>query len=196
MLFKKTPDVPKEISDSKMTKWYSSLSDQDKVRTNRYLDRADTSSSYHFISSVAAAAIADENHSFAALVCEEGLGHQLTDMQRFTINELMIDAYIGTKRYDDAKGVCESNLKLYPSVSKEIIADNNGSVPEKMNCRNRYVDIVVGVGSGYDEAFALLDRFFDMNLISKEDLTFRKQSLKIHRLQRSFDGVYTYTYKS
>ncbi|MCL2143833.1 MAG: hypothetical protein FWH44_06230 [Methanomassiliicoccaceae archaeon] len=200
MLFRKAKevqkDVPKEISDANVKEWYSSLSDQDKVKTKRYLAGADVSSAHSFLSSVAASALTDENYAFAALVCEECLRCDMSDTQRFDVIEMLIDAYIGSKRYDEAKEQCERNLSMYPSVSPEIIKKNNGSLPEKLNCRNRYIDIVVGVESGYDEAFRLLDRFFEMGLMSGEDLALRKQSLKIHRLQRSFDGVYTYTYKN
>ena len=200
MLFKKakevSEDIPEQIQKANVTQWYASLSDQDKVKTKRYLASADISSAHSFLSSVAAAALTDENYAFAALVCEECLKCDMSDTQRFAVIEMLIDAYIGSKRYDEAKEQCECNLSIYPFVSPDIMKKNNGSLPEKLNCRNRYIDIVVGIESGYDEAFRLLDRFFEMGLINEEDLALRKQSLKIHRLQRSFDGVYTYTYKN
>jgi len=196
MLFRRASEVPKEVSDAKMTEWYHSLSEQDKNRTDRYLKDADTSSRCAFLSSLGDAALRDENWQFASFVHEECLRKELSAMQRFAVTESLIDSYIGTKRYDDAKRLCEDNLKLFASVRNEILKANGGSLPERLNCRNRYVDIVVGVESGYDEAFALLERFFDMGLISAEDLAYRKQSLKIHRLQRSFDGVFTYSYKN
>jgi glutamate mutase epsilon subunit len=192
----RSEDIPKEISDAKLDEWYTSLSDQHKIMLNRYSKKADTSSGNSFLSSVADAALADNNYSFAVTICESCLTRDTSKLQIFNINETLIDAYIGTKRYDDAKRICEENLKIAPSLLDEIKARNCGKIPEKMNCRNRYVDIIVGIESGYDKAFELLDRFFSMNLISEEDLAFRKQSLKIHRLQRSFDGVYTYTYKN
>jgi hypothetical protein len=192
----RSEDIPKEISDAKLDEWYSSLSDQHKIMLNRYSKKADTSSGNSFLSSVADAALADNNYAFAVMICETCLACGTSKMQRFDNAETLIDAYIGMKRYDDAKRICEDNLELIPSVIDQIKARNNGKMPEKMNCRNRYIDVVVGIESGYDKAFELLDRFFSMNLISAEDLAFRKQSLKIHRLQRSFDGVYTYTYKN
>jgi hypothetical protein len=161
----------------------------------RYLDAADRSSARSFLSSAASAALAEDNHAFAAAVCEECLRKEMPFIDMFTVTESLIEAYIGAKRYDDAKCMCEKNLALYPAVSEQITAKNNGSVPEKMNCRNRYIDVVIGIESGYDEAFKLLDRFFEMGLLTEEDMRYRKQSLKIHRLQRSFDGVYTYTYR-
>ena len=194
MLFRKA-DVPKEISDAKVRDWYLALSDQDRTKLSRYIADADTSSPFSFLSSAASAALNDDNHPFAASLCSECLGRELSGPQRFMITETLIGSYIGMKRYDDAKALCENNLKLFPSVKKDILKANGGSLPEKLNCRNRYIDIVVGIESGYDEAFRLLDRFFDMGLISGEELAFRTQSLKIHRLQRSFDGVFTYSYK-
>jgi hypothetical protein len=195
VIFKKDAVIPKEISNAGVKAWYSSLSDQDKNRTSRYLPKAETSSPYRFFISVAAAAENDENHAFSASLCEQCLSLGSTEMERFVASELLIEAYIGAKRYNDAKLLCESNLSLFPSLSSELMKENGGSLPQKLNCRNRYVDILVGVESGYDDAFALLDRFLKMGLISKEDHAFRKQSLKIHRLQRSFDGVFTYSYK-
>jgi len=194
MLFKKAAKAPAEISKVGLDAWYASLSEQDKVRLNRYLNDADTSSAYAFISSVAGSAVSDENHPFAVLMCEEGLKTGMTDMQRFMLTETIIEAYIGTKRYDDAKRCCESNLSLYLKICTELISMNNGKLPERICCRNRYIDIVVGVESGYDDAFGLLERFFEMGMIGEEELRFRRQSLKIHRLQRSFDGIYTYDY--
>jgi len=194
MLFKKAAELPAEISEAGLDDWYGSLSEQDKLKMKRYLKDADTSSVYGFMSSVADSALKDENHAFAALICEECLKNKVTDMQTFLITETMIESYIGTKRYDDAKACCELNLSLYPKISSELISINGGKLPKKMCCRNRYIDVLVGIESGYDEAFRLLDRFFEMGMLDEEELTFRVQSLKIHRLQRSFDGIYTYDY--
>jgi tetratricopeptide (TPR) repeat protein len=165
------------------------------VKLERYLKNADPSSAHSFLSSAAKLALDEENYAFAITLCEECLDRVLSDIRRFDVRELLIEAYIGAKRYDDAKAVCEKNLSLYPVVSKKIILRNHGSIPENMACRNRYIDVAVGIESGYDEAFKLLDRFLEMGLISGEDYRLRKQSLKIHRLQRSFDGVYTYAFK-
>ena len=181
-----------------LDEWYSSLSDRDKVRMERYADMEinnSISNAYEFLLSMGSSALEEENYSFSVIVLKECLSRTETKIQTFDVTELLIDACIGAKLYDDAKSLCEKDLLLYPEISDVLKARNDGNVPEKMNCRNRYVDVVVGIESGYDEAFVLLDRFLEMGLISKEDHTFRRQSLKIHRLQRSFDGVYTYAYK-
>ena len=38
----------------------------------------------------------------------------------------------------------------------------------------------------------MLDKYHEMGLLNDEDLEYRRNSLKVHRLQRTFDGVYTY----
>jgi len=194
MLFKKAADVPDAVKKAGLKDWYSALSEKDKVILNRYLGNADVSSIYGFMSSVADSALRDENYPFAVSICEECLRGDLTDIRRFLVTEMLIESYIGAKRYDDAKACCESNLSLYPGVSEEFVSMNGGKLPEKVCCRNRYIDVVVGIESGYDEAFRLLERFLRMGMISEEEASFRTQSLKIHRLQRSFDGIYTYDY--
>ena len=189
------PELKRTMERLALKEWFSSLSERDKVRMERYADpKAETP--YRFLLSAGSASLEEENYAFASVVLEKCMGSAVSDIQMFDVTELLIDAYIGDKRYDEAKQQCERNLSLCPKISEQIKERNSGSLPEKMNCRNRYIDVVVGVESGYDEAFRLLDRFLDTGLISKEDHAFRTQSLKIHRLQRSFDGVYTYTYKN
>ena len=51
---------------------------------------------------------------------------------------------------------------------------------------------MVGVDGDYDGAFAVLDRYNAMGLIDDEELAYRKQSLKIHRMQKSFDNLFNY----
>ena len=189
------PELKRTTERLGLKDWSSSLSERDTVRMERYADPKAVSP-YQFLLSAGSASLDEENYEFSSAVLEECLRRASSDMQVFDVTELLIDAYIGSKRYDEAKQQCEKNLSLYPGTAEQIKGRNNGVLPEKLNCRNRYIDVVVGVESGYDEAFRLLDRFLDMGLISKEDHAFRTQSLKIHRLQRSFDGVYTYTYKN
>ena len=64
-------------------------------------------------------------------------------------------------------------------------------VPEDLRFRNRTIDILVGYMKDYESANAALDEFFEIGIISEEDLKFRKNSLKIHRLQRTFDSIYS-----
>ncbi|MDR0508551.1 MAG: hypothetical protein LBG63_01815, partial [Candidatus Methanoplasma sp.] len=70
-----------------------------------------------------------------------------------------------------------------------------GSLPEAIMCRNYTVNVLTGIRSDYDAGDAALERFYEIGLISKEDLMYRKQSLKIHRLQRTFDSIYVLKFK-
>lgn len=190
-MFKRSHDIPAQVSESGMDEWYSKLDDQTKVKLKRYIDRAKTDSKMSFFISVMDAALADENYQFAAFMGKNASEEKISDLQRFILNEHLIESYMGTEEFDDAKKTSYDNLDLYPKIKADLIGID-GKIPEKMNCRNRLIDVLVGVESDYDGANKLLDRFYDMELISKEDLDFRRQSLKVHRLQRAFDGVYTY----
>ena len=186
-------NVPPEINNAKVSKWYLSLDDQNKVKLNRYIGKCDTSSQTSFFMSLTKLALDDENYKFAATVGDTH-NMKMEPYAKFIMNELLIDAYIGTERYDDSKRACYENLDAFQNISERYKKENNG-IPQKMNCRNRLIDILVGVEVNYDGAFLELNRFYDMGLISSEDLDFRVQSLKIHRLQRTFDGVYTFRKK-
>ena len=65
-------------------------------------------------------------------------------------------------------------------------------MPEVLQFRNMYINVIVGIESNYDLAFQMLDRYNQMGILSDEDLVYRRNSLTTHRLQRLFDGVYTY----
>ncbi|MFA6709909.1 MAG: hypothetical protein WCR24_00550 [Candidatus Methanomethylophilaceae archaeon] len=184
--------IPAEVKTVGLEKWFSGLSDQDKIRLGRYLPNAKGSSGMEFLMSIIKASLADENYSFAIMLCQDAYDLEMTDVQAFLVNEDLIDAYIGAERYDDAKAACAANIKLFPTISEEYIKMNGGELPTKINFRNRFIDILVGIESDYDTAYEMLDTYFRMGLLSEEDLKLRKQSLKIHRLQRSFDGIYTY----
>lgn len=184
--------IPAEIKAVGLEKWFSELSDQDRIRLGRYLPNAEGSSGIEFLMSLIEVSLADENYSFAIMLCQDAYDLEMTDIQAFLVNEDLIDAYIGAERYADAKAACAANIELFPKISEEYIRMNNGELPTKINFRNRFIDILVGVESDYDSAYEMLDTYFKMGLLSEEDLKLRKQSLKIHRLQRSFDGIYTY----
>ena len=60
-------NVPQKVKNAKLAKWYeSSLTDQDRVKLNRYLDFADERDATRFILTVINAAIDDHNYRFAA----------------------------------------------------------------------------------------------------------------------------------
>ena len=185
-------EIPSKIVKVGLSDWYGKLSDTDKVKMNRYLDKSDDTSAYTFLLSMIRLASADENYKFGLTLCLATNDLTLNAYERFLVNEEFIDVLIGREMYEDAKNVCDINLSIYPIVKDFVLADNGGVVPEKLNFRNRYIDIIVGVECQYDKAFEMLDKYCEMGLISKEDLGYRKNSLLTHRLQRTFDGIYTY----
>jgi len=186
------PSVPKEISAVKLTKWYSSLDEKDVIKLGRYIGNADTSSETTFFISVMELSAKDENFKFSAFIGDSGKKMKMNDMERFLFNEKLIESYMGAERYEDAKATCRESLTIYPKISEKFLKDNNGVLPEKLNCRNNLIDVMVGIDVDYDGAFKMLDHFFELKLIDKETYDLRVQSLKIHRMQRVFDGVYTY----
>lgn len=192
MLFKKNDDIPQKIKAAKAESWYRKLSEQDKMKLSRYLDSADGSGFYDFFISVIDLSLADDNPKFAVVLCEQIYEEsELTDYQKFNVNERIIDAYIGAARYEDAKAACEANLNLYPTIKDELIRDKGG-IPQNLNFRNRYIDILVGIDSSYDLAFEMLGKYNKMGILDDDELQYRINSLKTHRLQRVFDGVYSY----
>ena len=187
----KRSGVPKKISETGVTEWYLSLDDRDRTVLDRYIEGADGSSGVSFFTTVVGLAVDDENFAFASSVGDAASGLRMSGMERFLLNEKIISAHMSSERFDDARRFCEESLSVYPDIAEEFVRNNNG-VPRTLNCRNRLIDIMVGIDGDYDGAAAMLERFLDLGLIDEEELVFRKNSLKIHRMQRVFDGVYSY----
>ena len=192
-MFKKDGKVPAEVRKAKLESWYSGLDDSGRIRALRYVEGAKCSSSYDFFIDVIGKAIADENFEFAVKLCNDAYANvDMTEYQRFVLNELLIDSYCGCERYDDAKVACETNYDLFPKIKDELANANGGNVPDVLKFRNQYINIIVGVESNYDLGFEMLEKYNKMGILSDEDLEYRRNSLRTHRLQRIFDGVYTY----
>ena len=192
-MFKKDGKTPAEIKKAKLEDWYSGLDDQSKIRIPRYLDGVKVSSPFEFFNDIIGRAIADENCNFAVKLCEDAYANVgMTDYQKFKINEQLIVAYCGCDRYDDAKAACETNYELFSKIKDDLIAENGGKVPEVLQFRNQYINVIVGIESNYDLGFEMLKRYNQMGILSDEDLEYRTNSLRTHRLQKLFDGVYTY----
>jgi len=185
-------DIPDKVRKAGAVKWYKALDDRSRVKLNRYAENADASSAISFFTSVMDLALKDENYPFASFVGGSALKECTTDIQRFIVTERMIEAYMGSEMYDSAKEECMRNLDLYPKIRGELYP--NG-IPEKLCCRGCLIDVLVGIESNYDEAQRMLLLFRDIGMISDGDLNLRSDSLRIHRLQRAFDGVYTYRRK-
>ncbi len=180
--------VPKEISAVKLKKWFKSLDERDRNRISRYASGADTSSQIAFITDVMSKANADENHAVALIAGEFGESLDMDDNERFDFVNVYIESLFGSGDACRAKELCLQNIEAVPKVLDRLIA---GGIPEQIPCRNRLIDILVGVERDYDGADKMLVRFNEMKILSDEDLDYRLQSLKIHRLQRTFDSVFS-----
>lgn len=181
-------EIPKQVSEAGLDDWYSGLSSQDRVRTRRYLEGISTSSAATFLDDLMARAVEDHNYKLAVTAGKYLDGMELSDFDRFRSTELLIEGMFGADDFDGAKEMCCRNLDLYPLVSEELIAEGGG-VPH-LSCRNRLIDILVGVEGAYDDAYDVLDRYCEMGLIDEEERDLRKQSLKVHRMQRTFDNIF------
>ena len=182
-------EIPSQISEAGLDDWYSGLTSQDRVRTRRYLDGIDTSSGVALLSDLIVRAVEDHNYKLAVTAGRFLDGMELSDYDRFKTTEIYIEGLFGADEYETAKAMCCRNLDLYPIVSGRIV-EENGGVPQKLSCRNRLIDILVGVEGDYDDAYEVLDRYAEMGLIDEAERDLRKQSLKIHRMQRSFDNIF------
>jgi hypothetical protein len=191
MFFKKDKDIPAEVAAVDLGKWYSGLSDQDKVKLGRYLKDADTSSVASFFKSVMNKMIEDENESIAVTAGSYAMSLNMDDISRYDINEKLILAYYGMKKYDECLEACKFGLSMIPSVKPILFERSGGKIPGDVYCRNYTLNVLVGIFFDYDAGDAALDEFLKLGLISEEDLEYRKQSNKIFRLQRTFDGIYT-----
>jgi len=191
MIFSRQKDVPEEIQKVGLKDWYSELTDQDKVKVGRYVKEADTSSTLKFCLSVMKKAAEEENYYAAVLVGEKILGADLDTMERFDVLESVIPSYFGLGKYDECLKCCDEGIEIIKKNMNAIVERNNGSLPESIMCRNYTINVLIGAFGDYEAGDAALDRFFEMGLISEEDLRYRKQSHKIHRMQRTFDSVFT-----
>lgn len=185
-------EVPKELQQTGLSDWYSGLNDPTRVKVRRYLDGIDTSSTAALLTELMTRSSEDHNYKLSAAVGEYALSMDLTPMDRFTVTEAFIDGLFGCGRYEDAKKQCCLNLDLFPELREEILSANGGEIPKKLMCRNRLIDIMVGVDYAYDEAISLLDDYVEIGILDPEELAYRKQSLKIHRMQKSFDNIFMY----
>lgn len=185
-------DIPAEVSAVGLDDWYSGLNDPTRVKMRRYLGGIDTSSQVAFLRQLMARSYEDHNYGLSIIAGEYSRDHDMDDYTRFLMNEGYIDGLFGADRFDDAKVVCCESLDLFPGIRDRFLQDNEGELPKSISCRNRLIDIMVGVESDYDGAYEALDEFVNIGILDADELDYRKQSLKIHRLQKSFDNLFTY----
>ena len=185
-------NYPPKVKAAKLTKWYDSLNEQDRVKLKRYLDFADDRDAASFITTVMLAAIDDHNYKFAAKVADTSAGISFNTTQTYDVNEAVILAFFNTERYDECLERCDKGLMMLknPKVQAHIRTED-GSYPETINCRNYKINVIVGVRKDYDAAPAILDGFVADGLITEEEANYRKESIKTYKLQRTFDGIFS-----
>lgn len=185
-------DIPAEISAVKLEDWFNSLNDINKVKVKRYLNGINTDSAKDFLVDLMKRSEEDHNYGLSIIAGQYALSLDLSDYDRFMVTESYIDGLFGAEKYDELKTQCCNNLDLFPSVKDRYINENSGALPKTIYCRNRLIDVLVGVESDYDGAYEALDEFVEIGILSKDELDYRKNSLKIHRMQKTFDNVFTY----
>ncbi len=185
-------DIPREVAEASLGEWYSSLSDPDRVRVRRYLQGIDTSSPEAFMVQLMERSTEDHNYRLSVSAGRYAESMELDDYGRFRVTEAYIEGLFGAEMYEEAKGACCRNLDLYPAISERFLADNGGEVPKRVSCRNRLIDIVIGVENQYDMAEEILSGYVGLGLLDEEEKAYRLQSIKIHRMQKTFDNLYNY----
>lgn len=181
--------IPKEVSAVQLKKWFKSLDDRDKNRVARYASGADTTSQISFITDLMSRANADENYPVSLIAGELGETLESDDKEKFDFYNEYIEALFYSGDSCRSKELCLKNIDLVPGIIEYI---TDGGIPERVPCRNRLIDILIGVEGDYDGAQKMLVRFNELNILSDEDLEYRTQSLRIHRLQRTFDSIFTH----
>lgn len=184
-------EIPAEISAVGLEEWFDSLNDMNKVKVKRYLNCIDTTSKQGFLVDLMVRSSNDANYKLSVIAGEYALSQELSDYDRFKVTEAYIDGLFGAEEFDKLKGECCKNLDLFPSIKDQFLEDNGGELPKTIYCRNRLIDTMVGVESDYEGAIQALDEFVAIGIMNEDELSYRKQSLKIHRMQRTFDSVFS-----
>ena len=185
-------DVPAEITAVKLDDWFGSLNDMNKVKVKRYLGCIDTTSPQNFLVDLMTRSSKDHNYGLSVMAGQYALSQDLSDYDRFMVTEAYIDGLFGAENYEEMKVQCCNNLDLFPTIKDRFLNENDGVLPKTIYCRNRLIDVLVGVESDYDQAYEVLDEFVKIGILSEDELNYRKQSLKIHRMQKTFDNVFIY----
>ena len=184
-------ETPAEISAVGLDEWYASLNDMNKVKVKRYLNCIDTTSKQDFLVDLMMRSGKDSNYGLSVMAGQYALSQDLSDYDRFKVTEAYIDGLFGAEKFDELKVQCCNNLDLFPKIKDEFLDDNGGVLPKTIYCRNRLIDVMVGVDSDYEGAIDALDSFAEIGIMDPDELAYRKQSLKIHRMQKTFDNVFS-----
>ena len=185
-------EVPPEVEKTGVSEWYAGLNDPNKVKVKRYLAGIDTSSPAAFLTELMLRSEEDHNYGLSTTAGSYALTMDLDDYTRFKVREAYIDGLYGSEKYDEAKEQCCINLDLFPEIQETFLEENGDELPKDIKCRNRLIDILVGVECAYDDAMDVLVDYVRIGIMDPEELPYRKQSLKIHRMQKTFDNIYSY----
>ncbi len=184
-------EVPAEIVTVGLESWFGSLSDMDKVKVKRYLNCIDTASKQGFLVDFMKRSADDHNYKLSVMAGRFTLSQDLSDYDRFIVTEALIDGLFGAEDYDEVKVQCCNNLDLFPAVKDRFLDDNGGELPKTIYCRNRLIDVMVGIDGDYDGAIEALEEFVRIGIMDESELGYRIQSLKIHKMQTTFDGIFS-----
>ncbi|MBO4357277.1 MAG: hypothetical protein J5813_03805 [Candidatus Methanomethylophilaceae archaeon] len=185
-------EIPAEISAVKLDDWFDSLNDMNKVKVKRYLNCIDTTSPQNFLVDLMIRSSMDHNYGLSVIAGQYALSQDLSDYDRFMVTEAYIDGLFGAENYEEMKVQCCNNLDLFPTIKDRFLKENDGELPKTIYCRNRLIDVLVGVESDYEQAYEVLDEYVKIGILNEDELNYRKQSLKIHRMQKTFDNVLIY----
>ena len=183
-------EIPAEINAVGLNEWYASLNDVNKVKVKRYLGCIDTTSKQNFFVDLMNRSSEDHNYKLSVMAGQYALSLDLCDYDRFMVTESYIDGLFGAEQYEEMKVQCCNNLDLFPAIKERFLYENGGELPKTIYCRNRLIDVLVGVDYDYDSAMDSLDEFVAIGILNEDELGYRKQSLKIHKMQKSFDNVF------
>lgn len=185
-------ETPPEVAEVGLGQWYGALTPPDQVRVRRYLRGIDTSSPRAFMVDLMGRSTEDHNYNLSVSAGMYAETMEMDDYSRFLVTEALIEGLFGAGRYGEAKELCRRNLDLYPAIRDRYLADNGGAPPKHMSCRNRLIDIVVGVEDQYDSVEGILSEYVGLGLIDEEEKAYRLQGIKIHRMQKTFDNLFNY----
>jgi hypothetical protein len=188
-------ETPAEIKAVGLEEWFGSLTDMDKVKVKRYLNCIDTTSKQNFLVDLMRRSSDDHNYKLSVMAGKYALSQDLSDYDRFIVTEAYIDGLFGAEDFDEMKAQCCDNLDLFASVKDRYLDENDETLPKTIYCRNRLIDVMVGVDGDYDGAIEALEEFVNIGILDEAELDYRKQSLKIHKMQRTFDGIFSLTPK-
>ncbi len=189
-------DAAKTMADAGLEEWYQSLDGQSKRILSRYVGRASAASGPKgALLSMAKSANDEENHDFALTLALKGLEMPGDEMEDLLLDEERITALVERNRHEEAKEACLQSLERFPRLTGRLKEMNQGRIPKKLACRNRLIDIMVGIEGDYESAKSLLQDFVDKGIMEPSELELRLNSLQIHRMQRSLDAIYTVRFK-